>query len=233
MKFARSLLALSALAALVPVSVQAAPIRTLVYHFSYDARTFGTAPAAGGGTVYENGTFGTSARAGTMTVEIMAATGDGGLVVDVTENVDRAERPMQKIRCAVYGKTVDVICDQGVGDTDEQETLLSYLGRFFYDPTLVDDKGHWHTTTMIKTASVVDDDFTVEKTDGSMLTIKIDRKKVGGGVKESRSGTMVYNADLVVPVSIHQEMSSQDSGAQGDQNVDLKLLSDSMATKTP
>jgi hypothetical protein len=232
-KITRLVLALAALAALVPAAATAAPIRTLVYHFSYDARNFGSAPAAGGGTVNENSGFGTSARAGKLTVEIMAATGDGGLVVDVTENVDRADRPMQKIRCAIYGKTVDAICDQGVGATDEQQTLLEYLGRFFYDPTLLDDKGHWHTTTMIKGATVVDDDFTVEKTDGSLLTIKIDRKAVGNGVKESRSGTMLYNADLVVPMTIHQEMASQDSGDQGDQNVDLKLLSDSMATTTP
>src|SRR5277367_1271573 len=103
MKFARSLLALSAMVALAPVAAQAAPIRTLVYHFSYDARSFGSAPSAGGGTVSENSTFGTSARAGKLTVEVMAATGDGGLVVDVTEFVDRADRPMQKIRCAIYG----------------------------------------------------------------------------------------------------------------------------------
>jgi hypothetical protein len=229
----RKLVAIPALALLLGAAaapVQTAPIRTLVYHFTIDARGFGTAAGAGAhGVVSTFQSASSGARSGQLRVEVAQATQDGGLVVDVTETIDRVLRPLQTVRCALYGATTDVICDQNLNPTSEEKTLLTYLGRAFYDPASVDANGHWHTTPKIHGVLAVDNNFTVTATDGDVLTIGVARRESGGGYLAVTSGTLLYDGKMDIPTSIHLAVSAQRAGGQGDQNVDLKLLSDSMA----
>jgi hypothetical protein len=113
--------------------------------------------------------------------------------------------------------------------TNEEKALLTYLGRSFYDPANLDANGHWHTTPKIHNVLVVDNDFTVKATDGDVLTIGVARRESGGGYLAVTSGTVLYDGKMDIPNSIHLSVDAQRAGGQGDQNVDLKLLSDSMA----
>jgi hypothetical protein len=221
------------LLALSPLVVRAdAPLRTLVFHYSMDARGFSGAPSMHGyGIVSENGAAGTAGGTGTVRVDVVKATPDGGLVVDVTQSVDRELHPLQTVRCAVYGRTEDVVCDQNVGATSTETVLLTYLGRFFYEPSRVGSSGRWHTSPQIHDKNVqIDNDFTVANTSGSLLTIRIDRTERGGGYVATTQGTLLYDAAMEVPQSIKVAVGTQRSGEQGDMNVELKLLTDSMAS---
>lgn len=227
MKNAIRSLGIFVLAAIVPsvslAQTAKAPLRTLVYHFEMDARGFG-------GSEMANAQTGSTARSGKIKVEVVQAAGDGGLVVDVTESVDRQFRDMEKVRCAIYGKNLQIICDQNLFATQEETALLSYLGRGFLNVEGLDEKQHWHVITPW-TNMHEDSDFTIIKTDGSVATIQFVQKKRGGlsGAVEDTNGTMVYDSAMSVPSSVKLSTSRQGGGAGGDMNVKLNLVSDSMA----
>jgi hypothetical protein len=201
-----------------------------VYHFDVDARGFGGAPSMSGGRVFENGSFGTDSRTGKITVQVQQATSDGGLVLDMTEMIDRADKPLQTIRCAVYGATSDFVCSQDVPVTNEERILLAYLGRQFFDPSRLDDKSHWQSQPTIKNSAMdIKNDYTVTEVAGSVLTIAVDREERNGGFRASTTGTLVYDAALDLPDSVKVAVSAAQSGGQSDMNVKVDLLSDSMA----
>jgi hypothetical protein len=219
-------------AAALPAPSQADPIRTVIYHFSIDASGFGVLPGtAGTELLYSNGVGAASgARTGQITVSVVQATPDGGLVVDVGEQIDRADKPLQTIRCALYGVSTDAICDQNVGATLEESMLLPYLGRQFLDTSRLDDKGHWRTTPHVQSGTMdIQNDFTVSKVDGQMVTIAVNRQERNGGYHSASSGTLVYDAALDVPDSVKLETSAQQTRGEANVNFDCRLLSDSMA----
>ena len=208
-----------------------APIRTLVYHYSYDARAFGGNGAAIG-IVSDRGT-GTASRTGEITVNVAAATQDGGLVVDVTQTIDRTPRPLQTIRCAIYGVTTDVVCDQNVPTTREETVLLSYLGRQFYDASRLDPQGAWQTSPKVNFGTVsIRNTFKATKTDGGIVTIAVDREERNGDFRSTTTGTILYDAAMEVPTSVRVAIAGAKNRGQGDMNVSLTLISDSMAKAT-
>ncbi len=198
-------------------------IRTLVYGYSVDTRAFPGPQAA------------TGSATGQITVSVVQATADGGLVVDVTQSVDRAARPLQVIRCAVYGVTTDVVCDQNVGATGQETALLSFLGRNFYDVSRLDAQGHWRAAPRIKNGALDDHgDFTVTGKDGDTVTIAVDQEQRNGGYRSSVTGTVVYDAAMEIPDSIRLTAGVTSTFGEGDMNVSLTLVSDSMAkTSSP
>ncbi len=219
-----------------PVLARAdAPVRTVVYHFAMDARGFGSAPSMGGGpyggAVLENSDYGSSARSGTIRMDVVKATPDGGLVVDVSEHVDRELKDMQTVRCAVYGRSQSVICDQNLNATAEETVLLQYVGRFFYDPSRIDPAGRWHIDPHMTNATI-QNTYTAAKTDGNVITVTIDRSEKAMSYRSHTEGTLLYDAALNIPESIRTATTTQRSSAQGDMNVELKLLTDSMAPTT-
>jgi hypothetical protein len=78
----------------------------------------------------------------------------------------------------------------------------------------------------------VDNDFSVSKTDGNQLTIKVARLEKGGGYVATTGGTLVYDTAYEVPDYLKVAVATQRSGEQGGMNVELKLLSDSMAAQS-
>lgn len=217
----------------IPSMVRAddAPLRTMVYHFAYDSRHFGGSPTASQyGAVSENGTADMAGRTGEIEVKVVKATPDGGMVADVTETISNSLEPAQTVRCAVYGASGDVICDQNFHASNEERVLLTYVGRFFYDPSKLDAEHHWRAAPSIMRGAVtVTSDYAVKKTDGDLLTIGVERKEEGLGYQATTTGTVVYDAKMELPESIHLSTSAVNSGNQGDANVDLTLKSDSMA----
>lgn len=228
----RGCTALVALLAFLPIVSRAdTPLRTVVYHYSVDEHGFTGAPSMQGyGVVTENGSSGLTGSTGTIRVDVLKATDDGGLTVDVTQSIDRQMRPLQTIRCALYGRTQDVVCDQNLTATEVESVLLMYFGRFFYEPSRVDASGRWHTSPHFHDSQMaIDNDFTVAKMDGNVLTIRVGRIEKGGGYYSKTEGKLVYDIAMDVPDSIKLATSIQRSGDQGDMNVALQLISDSMA----
>ena len=210
----------------------AAPLRELVYHFSYESSGFGQGAAMGGpfgGVVNEIGGMGSAARDGKITVDVVSATQDGGLVVDIGEQIDRRTRPLQTVRCAVYGDTIDVICDQNVGATAEETVLLDYVGRAFYDESKLDAGHHWQTTPRLKGRWSLVYDFTVTGKDGDALNIAMDGHYKRGAMEATSTGTILYDAAMNIPRKVHLSNTAGGSATFGDTSVDLSLLSDSMA----
>ena len=213
-------------------SVSADPLRVLVYRFGYTGAGFNTsAEAVEHGIVNEMTDAGTDGRTGKITVSVQSATQDGGLVVDVSEEIDRAYRRQQTIRCAVYGRTIDVICDQSLTPSAEETVLLSYLGRFFYDPSKLDENQHWQAVPSLRTVTKITNDFSITQTNGDLITMAVAKQIRNGGYKSTSSGTLVYDSALQIPRSVHLSTAVEGSSNYGNSIVDLTLVSDSMAHK--
>jgi hypothetical protein len=210
---------------------RAAALRTLVYRYSIDAQNFGTSFSQGGyGNLSESTSGGTGGSTGEITVKVRAATQDGGLVVDAQEMVDRAERPKQPIRCAVYGHPDQVICDQHRSATAEEAAVLSYLGRFFYDPSRLDESGRWVVKQKLNqgTGSLISR-FRASPADDGLVDIKVKRVLKLGAYLSTTTGTMLYNPKMEVPVSAKLRTDVEDGGNAGGSTVDFHLISDSFA----
>ncbi|HET9030138.1 MAG TPA: hypothetical protein VFN49_08175 [Candidatus Aquilonibacter sp.] len=209
----------------------AGPIRTVVYRYSVESQGFAGSVSTGqGGAVSEDGSIGTAGSTGTVRADVVEATTDGGLVVDVTQTVDRALRPMQTVRCAVYGATQDVVCDQNLTITSAERVLLAYFGRFFYDPSRVGADGRFQIEPKVIPANMtIENDYTVKKKAGDDVTLDVHRLERTGAYQSTTDGSIVYNAARSVPESIVLDMRAVRSGSQSDMNVHLTMLSDSMA----
>lgn len=225
-----------AVAASLPLPAQSAPIRVLVYHFDVDAHGFGSSRSIANGGVMDYGTSSvTYGGTGTLTVNVQAATQDGGLVVDVIEHMDRVDRPFQTVRCAIYENPDQVICDQNLAKagyvTEELQMLLTYLGRGFYNSSRLDAKNHWQTKEDLNggTGSIVCD-YTVTKTDGDVLTISVNRDHHDGPYQKNTSGTLQYDPKMTDFSKAHFVSDVADSGATGGSTVSFDLISDSFAS---
>ena len=62
-----------------------------------------------------------------------------------------------------------------------------------------------------------------------MITIAVDREERNGGMRVSTTGTLVYDAAMDLPDSVKVAVARAGTGTQGDANVELRLVSDSMA----
>jgi hypothetical protein len=179
----------------------------------------------------------TLGASGTITVNVLRAANDGGLVVDAIEHVDHADRDQQTIRCAVYGSPQGVFCDQNLVQTGEQTSevtaVLSYLGRGFYNPALLDSKNHWQTTVEFNDGrGTVTCDYTVMKSEGTSIDISLKRTLVEGPESSITNGTMVYEPSMTIPAKAHLETNGAGggSGSYGS-TVDFELVSDSFAKR--
>ncbi len=221
-----------------PLGAYAAPLRVVVYHYAIDVHGFDSGMDSG----FTNGhgyaqisqTTSTNGVSGTITVDVLSAAQDGGLVVDATEKVDRADRPQQPIRCAVYADPENVICDQNLTQTGEVTgeitTLLTYLGRGFYDASRLDDKKHWKTDQPLNQGTgTVTSNYTVTKDDGGVVTIAVNRVLHVGPKVSTTNGTLQYDPAVSLPVKAHLVTDTSSNGDLGGSIVDFQLLSDSFA----
>ena len=226
--------ALTAAAALA----DSAPIRHLVYAFDVTLSTTATMHDSGiGGDGNATGTTdyhaGTSDQ-GTITVDVMQVQPDTGLVVQISEAA-RNRRDKSPTECVTYGNGA-VICDQSNGQLNEEEmNLLRFLGRNFVNSALIDAHNHWQYASN-DPQSAETNDYTITKTDGSMLDINYQRVlKVSGaqGFNATTSGSMTYNKALSVPVSVKEETMTRKDAGMGNydtirQDLTFNLSQDSM-----
>jgi hypothetical protein len=238
--------------AVVTLSAQAptpAPLRHLEYQYTVLYSQLGESRVSGIGTVgsgvESNDT--TASRQGTLQIDVLQAANDGGLVVRVTETVEFQPRT-RAAECAVYGNGL-VACRNGDEPTDAMEVALQHLGRTFLDPSVIDDKGHW-TRTFEGGGFTVTSDFSMTmQPDGVHAKIsehrtirkspKVQPGTTAGYDRADRSSqdlyansdedaTIVYDAKMLVPDSIHDEAVDQ-AGIQGHTRttIDVTLKSDS------
>ena len=210
-----------------------APMRHLVYSFTYESRQNGTIPndpGPGRSSAYT----GNLDDSGTITVDVMKEATDRGLVVSVTEQ-GRSTRSAAAATCAVYGDT-NVVCDPTKQINGEEYTLLRFLGVKFIEPARVDAGGHW-TISQGKAPMTVTASYTIESNDDGAMKIEETRhvKDTTGGITTIDTQTkMDYNWKRLLPTAI-DEYSSEDrhAGVNGVASTvyqtTLTLQSDSMA----
>jgi len=233
--------ALSTMSAFADQAPSSAPLRHLVYSFTYNVGTTdsihssgisGDGPASGVSD-YRGGTN----DKGTLSIDVMQVANDGGLVVKISEQA-RETRSAEPALCAVYGVTGSVICDPNAKVNDEEMALLRILGRDFVDPTQFDAKRHWQrgqsggniTETADYTAGTLD-------TSGIMPITMQRVTQVSGaqGYKETTNGTINYNIALSIPTHLTQDAIVRQEQGMGNSHrqetkLDISLVSDSMAT---
>ena len=116
-------------------------LRHIVYSYTYDVRQTtenpderNTNPSNGeGGTVIlQSGNVNAgSRRTGTIVIDVVAATGDGGLVADVREG--ETSHLSDPVRCTVASDAT-VVFDPSSNVTDESQAALRFLSRGFFKP---------------------------------------------------------------------------------------------------
>ena len=218
-----------------------APIRHLVYKFDVSFTTTATVHSSGldgdgpasGTADYRMG----SDDDGTITVDVLQAQPDGGLVMKIAEQA-RLRRSSPPTLCVVYG-TGSVICDQSQHEMNEEEmTLLRLLGRNFVNPGVIDAKKHWQYKSSAQQGDETSD-YTIDKTDGSIDDISYQRLlKVGGAqpFDATTEGSLTYNQALSMPVGVKEDtITYRNAGIGGnhdkiEQRIDLSLTADSMQT---
>lgn len=220
--------------ALIPyVIADAAPIRHLVYSFTYESKQNGTVtndPGTSGARTF----VGNLSDHGTITVDVMKEAPDRGLVVVVSEQ-GSGTRSAAAVTCAVYGNTL-VACDPSKPTNSEELTLLRFLGANFVDPAKVDANSHWAISENPGPVSVKAD-YTITSNNDGVLTINETRHVEGhafGSDKTDTQTKLVYDGRMQVPASVDEYATERkNSGIQGISTTvlqtTLKLTADSLA----
>jgi len=220
-------------------AADSAPLRHLVYSFTYTVATTDTYHTSGLGQEPSSGLADYNAGAldqGTITADVLQASTDGGLVVRISEQA-RENRSAAPATCVVYGNPASAMCDTNAKVNDEEMALLLVLGRNFIDPTEFDANRHWQRS---QTAPNVTQktDYTAGAVKDGVLDITLLRQTdVAGaqGYKETTNGALTYNIPLSLPVKLSQdEVLRQEQGVgqsrRSETKIVLQLVSDSMQT---
>jgi hypothetical protein len=247
------LLALAALAVAQPS--QAAdvfkPLRTLVYNVALSAgivrhearsglsagprmsrlgrstvsgtRSRGSGDEASGGSVHTEGT---------ISVDVVAATGDGGLVADLAESAP--ERTRAKVRFAVLSDGTVTYDPKYFDDVSEEEIALArWLARGFYSyhPQSV---GAFWTVDQSGDGVVSAEHYRVLAVADRKVTLNYEFEEKHSGpdsMVATRSGSVVYDTGFIVPVRVSYEAHSRrelsDAFDESQTSVVLTLASDS------
>lgn len=238
--FHRSLVVAVTVAALVTAGPAAAadapraPLRTMVYDVAYSTATqrreqtsgFFSNPSGTMGSVAGSGAVDrrfTSDEPGSITIAVVAATADGGLVVDSTFVGRSVSHP--PIRVAIFkrgGLSYDPRTPLGPAEVE----LLPYLARgFIADRTIA--PGEAWTEPQRQPASGTTT-YRISHVDNERATLDIDGSvSLSGpsGYDEHQLGTAVYATDVLAPVSLdlHAHIRRQAS-ANEDDTTDAHLV---------
>lgn len=190
--------------AVLLVAQTAAPLRHLVFDFTYAATRSVTTHSSG---FDQSGSGVSDAHAyddakGTIVVDVLRVGADKGLVLSVSEQADNADHQALPVQCLVY--PISVSCQTGRKVTPEEASLVRLLADGFVDPARIDANNHWK----------IDDggpgsagsDYTVLSNDNNALKID-ERRAVGTGVNATTvTGTIGYNLDREVVTSLNETL---------------------------
>jgi hypothetical protein len=234
--FVAGLIAALVFAARVPAAADTAPVRHLVYSFTYGSQQSMTARdattiSAGSNISHYGGSLGDK---GTMTVDVISEQADKGLIVSISEQGENT-RKAPPATCVVYGNT-SVICDPNKTVNPEEYALLRFLASNFVDPNQLDAKQHWKVTQNGDGMSVFAD-YTIETNAGGIMAISETRKITQAAPRSMTTNVQTkigYDFNRLLPTSVDEYVTQRtDAGAQGTSTTiyqtTLKLVSDSMA----
>jgi hypothetical protein len=255
----RSLLAFAvAVAFAAPLAVSAADapaptksLRHLVYDVSYSARTTHEVKSSGfngayGGTAAPGEGAGASSGMGTasqymngddrgkLTIDVVAATQDGGLVVDTSFAGSTNVQPTTRVALYADGR---LSADPAHPLAPAAARLLPLIARGFIADRDVSSGSSWSVPAPAPAKGSTT--YRVQSSDGARALIAIDGVwSMPGptGFDESDHGVTTYATDLVSPVSydltarIHRQLSI-DQSMTTNAHVTATLVSDSFANK--
>jgi hypothetical protein len=213
----RCLLALVVIATLgAPLEASAAdaptPLRELVYDVTYSAHTTHETKSSGFNGAYGGGQNGVSGAPsgegseshmmdgsdhGTLTLDIVAAPPDGGLVVDASFTGGATVQPVTRVAVFADGR---LSADPNHPLCPEAVRVLPLIARGFIANRDVSPGASW--TTQNGPPAQGSTTYRVSKLDGQQATIGIDGSFSAAGGQESDRGTTVYATDVVSPVSL-------------------------------
>jgi hypothetical protein len=172
---------------------------------------------------------------GSIAVEVIQATGDAGLVVDIAESA--ADRTRPKVRLAI-AQDGTLLYDPKNGEnlTEEELAVARWLARGFFGDHPVETGTAWTVDQSAQGRTDVEH-YKVIGHDAQrvMLDYTLDEKVAGvTGYEATRAGSLVYDTALVVPLKASFETASrrQVRGAYDTTHttIAITLTSDSFAT---
>ena len=197
-------------------------------------------PMMGGGT--QGGAFGsggmgtevsgsatssgpTTVKNGTIDVDVMAATGDGGLVVDVSEN-EMKRTPV--VRVGITDKSLFFKSDAVI--TDEERIVLHYLAR---DLVKADDLavGTSWVDDQTEGAGIADRvhyRVTSVDSDAKTMSVDISGTNTGSGLHSYvglTTGSMTYDVGTAVPLRISLSTHATMDGSGSHTTIETYLTS--------
>ncbi len=228
-----------------PSFADTAPIRHLVYSFTYGSQqnvsvrdqaiegsnANGLSGGMSSGISHYNGTLGDK---GTMMVDVIGEQADKGVVVSISEQGENTRRA-PAATCVVYGNT-SVICDPNRTVNPEEYTLLRFLASNFVDPNQLDAKQHW-SVNQNGGGIEVHADYTIQTNANGVMTIGEARTIVQEAHRSMTTSVQTqigYDFNRLLPMSVNEYVTQRaDAGAAGTSTTiyqtTLKLVSDSMA----
>jgi hypothetical protein len=183
-----------------PPAATGKPLRTLVYSVTFGTRTVNAEKGSGfvnGGTMQGSGSAETdrvqeTADEGKLTVDVIAATADGGLVVDA-QFVGRQgdEHPL---RVAIYSNG-GISYDPSKPLSIEAQRILPMLARGIVAGRDIEPGQTWTIGPANAAAQ-----FSVTKSDGDLATIKVHRTATPlPGAQQTEEATSVYDTEKLCP----------------------------------
>ncbi|HYW53464.1 MAG TPA: hypothetical protein VE826_05815 [Dongiaceae bacterium] len=220
----RSLLALAVAAALgAPLAASAAdapapikPLRQLVYDVTYSARTTHEVKSSGFNAGYGGGT-GTSGdvsgatgsstasqymngdERGTLAIDVIAATADGGLVVDASFTGKVNVQPKTRVAIFEDGR---ISADPAHPLAPEVARMLPLIARGFVANRDVSPGASWSVPAPAPAKGATT--YRVQSSDGQRARIAIEgalSMPGANGFEESDQGVTTYATDIVSPVT--------------------------------
>ncbi|HEY0393159.1 MAG TPA: hypothetical protein VGD01_01565 [Candidatus Elarobacter sp.] len=189
------------------------------------------ATTAGSGT---RGTGVTIATQGTIVVEVVQATEDAGLIVDVSEDAPKRIRPKLRVGVSSDGA---LLYDPAATDklSVEEAAVIRWLGRGFYGDHPTEVGTAWTVDQSSKGYTDVER-YRVLSRDASRVTLNYaleESTTLAGGYAGSREGSLIYDTALVVPVKAAFEAVSHRQLTEGYNtmrtSVRLTLTADSFS----
>ncbi|HTD37792.1 MAG TPA: hypothetical protein VK669_09775 [Candidatus Limnocylindrales bacterium] len=154
----------------------------------------------------EGHTSGGMSAQGSITIDVLEATDDAGLVVEIAEDAPKRERPKVKVGIAADGT---LFYDAANYDnlTEEELAVVRWLGRSFYGDHPKEVGTAW-TVDQSTNGHTDIERYRVLARDDARVTLDYaleERTSSVGGFAGTRAGSIVYDTVMILPVKVSFE----------------------------
>jgi hypothetical protein len=205
-----------------------APIRTLQYTVSVTVSQTREMPGTGNARTLTAGGY---EAKGTIAVDVLAATLDGGLLVDTTENASGRGVPRTIVSIGGDGRLSYDPKQSAL--SDEDAALLRWLARTFYANRSTDPGTTWAVDLSSGQLKGIERYRVISNSDGKVsleYRLEANSNNAPTPYSLSRIGSVVYDTRLTVPLQVSYRGDQRDrSGATTTTSVAISLTSDSFS----